>query len=392
MSRRFFFLTVALSLALTAAVYTTPDARAAQARGSALPRVVYGFDREFPPFSFEDPGGKAVGFEVELLEAIFSGSANLVTRPLQWSIVPVELSAGSIQVTSGMVRTTEREKMYLFPERATFPLHIAMFTKIYSRFPNITLLRGQKVSTEQGSYAHRLLERFGGINIKPFTDKTSPIKALFNDEVNAYCGPASSAYYYINKLGYSGITTMGTPLGITRLRYAVNRDRGDILRLLNTGFAKVMENGEYDRIYKKWFVRDLTQAEAKALVSAAQNGVQAAYVPYSMKPAGGAVLAATGKIYYGSLVENAETKVAISGIEAAVASAVTAGDIELRAAVSINASGNPLPLSPKEMQLLSEFGRGILVLGANPQGSYTAKMVGELLPRPVTARPAITVQ
>ena len=367
-------------------------AAAAQARTQALPRIVYGFDREFPPFSFEEAGGKAVGFEVELLEAILSGTANLMLRPMQWENVSLELSANTIQVASGMVQTAEREKLYLFPEKPTFSLQIRMFTKTYNRFPNLSFLRGQKVSVEQASYQHRLLERYSGFNIKTFKDKASPLKALYTDEVTAYCAPVQSAYYYMNKLGYSGITTMGTPLGITQLRYAVNRDRGDIVRLINAGFAKIVANGEYDRIYKKWFVRELTNEETSALINAAKSGVQAAYVPYSHKPTGAAVLAATGKIYYGAMVENADKNVSISALSAAVAAAVSAGDLELRAAVSLDKDASVVELAPGELQLLYEFDRGILALGRGANGTVTQKMVGELLPKPVTAKPAFSVQ
>ena len=355
-------------------------------------RVVYGFDREFPPFSYEDPGGKPVGFEVEIIEAIFKNSATLVLRPMQWNIIPVELSSGNITITSGMVRTEERSKLYLFPETPTFTLQIRLFTKTYNRFPNATFLRGQRVSVEEGSYQHRLLQTFGGINIKPFKDKTTPIKALFNDEVEAYCGPVQNAYYYMNKLGYSGISTLGTPLGITELRFAVNRDRGDILRHLSDGLRNLRQNGEYDRIYRKWFVRDLTADESLKTLTAAKEGVLTSYAPYSGKTRGAAVLTATGQVYRGCAVENADAKLGISAMTAALISAVGAGDLEIRAALAVDAAGVPQDLTRNELQLLNEFGRGILVLMQNKEGLLTSRMIGELLPDPVTAKAGPTAR
>jgi cytidine deaminase len=109
MKRMLTMLCLALAAALTAVWPAVRSASAALVREPV--RVVYGFDREFPPFSFEEAGGKATGFEVELLEAIFSGRATLVPRPLQWDMVPLELAAGTITVTSGMVRTEKRSKL-----------------------------------------------------------------------------------------------------------------------------------------------------------------------------------------------------------------------------------------------------------------------------------------
>ena len=70
-------------------------------------KVIYGFDREFPPYTFQEPGGKPVGFEVDLVEAIFNGqNVNLQMRPLAWDMIQIELAGGQISFTSGMVKTT----------------------------------------------------------------------------------------------------------------------------------------------------------------------------------------------------------------------------------------------------------------------------------------------
>ena len=344
-------------------------------------RVVYGFDREFPPFSFEDPGGKPVGFEVEIVEAIFgTGSANLVLRPLQWRLIPVELASGAITITSGMVKTEERSKTFGFSELPTLALQIRLFTKLYNRQPNATFLRGQRVAVEQGSYQHRLLQDFGGINVKAYTDRISPMKALFNDEVEGYAGPVQSTYYYMSKLGYTGITTLGTPIGATELRIAVNRERGDIVRMVNQGMRTLVENGEYDRIYRKWFVRELTPAETQKLLAAAKEATLYTYAPYSRKTHGAAILTATGNIHKGSSVENKDTGLSVSAMTAALAAAVGAGDIEIIGALCVDADGTPVDITTEERNRLIEFGRGILVFTHSEGERLVGTMAGAGLP------------
>ena len=379
MIRKTFLFAAVILFCLTSS--RVPLLCADEVQAAARPtRVIYGFDREFPPFSFEDPGGKPVGFEVELVEALFGGSVTLVPRPLQWGIIPVELASGVITITSGMVKTEERAKTFSFSELPTFVLQLRLFTKTYNRYPNATFLRGQRVAVEQGTYQHRLLQNFGGFNIKVFTDKISPLKALFNDEVEAYSGPVQTAYYYMGKLGYSGITTLGTPLGITDLRIAVNRDRGDILRMVNQGMQMLVDNGEYDRIYRKWFVRELTNAEGQNLLNAAKEATLSAYTPYSRQTRGAAILTATGTIYKGSTIENRDKGMAISAMTAALAAAVGASDIEILGAVCVDANGKPVDITPEERARLIEFGRGILVFTASEGGLLTGRMAGEGLP------------
>ena len=355
------------------------------AQGAAAPvRVVYGFDREFAPFTYEEPGGKPVGFEIELIDAIFNDTeAVLLHRPLQWDRVPLELSSGVITITTSMVRTDQRSKLFLFSEKATFPLQIRLFTKLYNRFPSAALLRGQMVSVEKGSYQHRLLEEFGGINIKTFPNRTDGLRALYNDEVVAYCGPVQNTYYYINKLNYGAITTVGTPLGITEMRIAINRDRGDIKRMVDEGLERVVSSGEYDRLYRKWFVRELSDQERDIILKAAMLGAVPAYAPYGQKGQGAAVLTATGKVYSACTVENADLSLPQSALRGAVSRAVSEGEFELRAVVVVDQQGNIQPVAPEELQVLYEFGRGILILAEPEKGRFETSMVAQLLSNPI---------
>lgn len=79
--------------------------------------MIYGFDREFPPFSFEEAQGIPTGFDVDLLKAVLRDKpVKLIMRPLSWDQVLVELSAGNITVTSGMAKTAPVSYTHLNPE------------------------------------------------------------------------------------------------------------------------------------------------------------------------------------------------------------------------------------------------------------------------------------
>ncbi|MDR0826898.1 MAG: transporter substrate-binding domain-containing protein [Desulfovibrio sp.] len=344
-------------------------------------RVVYGFDREFPPFSYEEPGGQAAGFEIELVEAVFHDSgASIVHRPLLWDRIGLELGNGSINLTTGMVQTEQRSRLYLFSDAPTFRLPIRVFTKTYGRFPSLSLLRGQSVSVEQGSYPATLLEEYRGFNIKPFANRGDAVRALYNDEVQAYCGPVPNTYYIVNTRNYGAITSMGAPLGITELRVAFNRERGDIQRVFNEGLKRVIDSGEYNRIYRKWFVRELKDQEENLLLKSATTATVAAYAPYGGSGQGAAVLTATGKVYAACNMENADPLLNLSALRAAVAMAVTAGEYELRAAVLVDQDGSIVRPGPEDLQTLGEFGSGVLIVVGREQNRSATKMIAEITP------------
>ena len=360
-----------------------PETVKAGVPNPAAMRVAYGFDREFAPFSYEDPGGKPVGFDIDIIESIFMGKATLAMRPLNWFSIQPELTAGTIQVTSGMIRTPQRLRAYVFSDLPTFDLKVRFFTKVFKRVPNVTFFRGQSVAVEEGSFQMSMLQAFGGINIKPFKSRQLALRALYNEEVDAYCGPDEPSYYIIRKLNYGAITTVGSPLASTEMRIAVNRERGDILRIVNDGLRDLVQSGEYDRIYRKWFITELSQNEIRAMRDAAKAATISSYAPYSKKNMGAALLTATGKVIVGCNVENADPKMALTAVSSALAAAVLQNELEIRAVVQVDTSGKIFMPSNEDYQSLYEFGRGIMVLAQDGE-KLESPMLAQLFPNPVT--------
>lgn len=354
----------------------------------AQPKVNYGFDREFPPYSFQEPGGKPVGFDVDLVEAIFRGTdVSLQMRPLDWKMILLELASGEIAFTSGMIPTRQRKENYLFSNRPTMGEDIRFFTKNYNRVSHISLLRGQTVSTEKGSYSQRMIEQYGGIIVKTYDTKQSAIRALYEDHVYAYCGLEANTYYILNKLKFSGISAIGTPLRLSEMYFAINKSRPDVQQAINKGMSKIIANGEYETIYRKWFVKKITDAERDTLIENAKKATISAYAPYSDNTRGAAVLTMSGKTYTGSNLENADPKLSISALRSALAQAAADGNMEVRAAVTVDDRGVIQPALAEDMQVMYEFNRGALFILREGENRIVVKMVGALLTNPVIVRP-----
>ncbi len=366
-----------VTLLILAAMIVFPALSVAQ-----TPKYIYGFDREFPPYSFET-NGEPAGFDVELLRAVLRGQdVELVFKPMKWERVQLELSAGDIHMTSGMARTQQRMKLYNFNDQPTLPLRVKMFTKNENRTGNVTQLRGQTVAVEKGSLYQRVLEEFGGMNIKLYDSDLEGIKALRSSQVAAYCGPGKTTYYYLEKLNYKNISAVGTPLAVTNMFFAVNKDFPDLLQLLNEGMRRVRDNGEYDAIFRRWFVPELDKDEQQQLVLAAAKAAVNAYAPYSQQPMGGAVLTRAGNLYTGCNIENGEYNISVSALAVAIQNAVSSGDPELRAAVSVRGDGSIAWPTAMERRMLFEFGRGVLVLTEPDPGRRVVRMITDLLPFP----------
>jgi cytidine deaminase len=370
------FLLPALCLACAALLC----ARAAPAQEM---KVLYGFDREFPPFSYERDG-EPTGFDIELLNAVLKNqNVKIIHKPMDWERVQMALSAGEIHVTSGMAKTENRQLLYLFSERPTMSLKVKLFTKTRDRVGNVSQLRGKKVAVEKGSLYQRILEGFGGLNVKLFTNKSNAIKALYRGEVEAYGGADKTAYYIIRQLGLENISAVGTPLHVTNIYYAANRDQAELMRLINDGMRRVIENGTYNDLFRKWFVPELTKDEQNRLIQAATSAAVNAYAPYSQTQIGAAVLSMSGNMYTGCNIENGLAQLNASALEVALYNAVSSGETEIKATVTILPDGRAMPPTAVERQLLYEFGREVQVITEPEAGQYQVRTIPELLPLPL---------
>ncbi|MDR2091601.1 MAG: cytidine deaminase [Clostridiales bacterium] len=103
---------------------------------------------------------------------------------------------------------------------------------------------------------------------------------------------------------------------------------------------------------------------ADLLVPAAKAAAENAYVPYSERATGAAILTADGIIYGGAAVEVGVFSASICAERAAIASAVTAGETQFDAVAVYSFGGEPICPCGLCMETIAEFVKGIVVIAA----------------------------
>jgi cytidine deaminase len=123
----------------------------------------------------------------------------------------------------------------------------------------------------------------------------------------------------------------------------------------------------------------LTDEQRKQLVKQAQEARKGAYARYSHYQVGAALLAKSGKVYRGANVENAVYPLSLCAERVAVFKAVIEGEREFEAIAVVTGDGGA-PCGACR-QVLSEFGKEIVVLTADESGAIQKEItVGDLLP------------
>ncbi|GIV97816.1 MAG: cytidine deaminase [Herpetosiphonaceae bacterium] len=94
------------------------------------------------------------------------------------------------------------------------------------------------------------------------------------------------------------------------------------------------------------------------LLRAALEARQRAYAPYSGFPVGAALLTGSGRMYPGCNIENASYPLCLCAERTALASAIAAGERDLRAMVVVAATAEPVSPCGACRQMLVEFAAG----------------------------------
>jgi polar amino acid transport system substrate-binding protein len=78
--------------------------------------IIHGMDAAYPPFTQIDPSGKAVGFDVDVVDMIGSQYGwQIVHKPWDWSAIITAVQSGDLDfVASGMTITAARSQVVWF--------------------------------------------------------------------------------------------------------------------------------------------------------------------------------------------------------------------------------------------------------------------------------------
>lgn len=340
---------------------------------------VYAFDSDYPPYTFMEKG-KPTGFDIDVMKAIFQDRDVVIEyKPMQWVDVQEALRQGRVHATSGMAKKEDRKKIYDFSQLPLCDLKISIFTTPRSRIRNIRDLKDKRVATQRGSVYQKLLEQKG---FKPelYETESEALVALFREKADAFVGTEKTALYNIRKYNLKDVFPISTPLEVSSTYFVVKKGDHDLLARIDEGMQRIKRDGTFDRIYRQWFVEELSAEEVRNLLGRAREAAFYAYAPYTNFAVGAAVLTSSGKIYTGCNVENAIVGYTTTAVKMAVFKAISEGEAHFKAVLSIFPGDRLGAPAPDERQIIAEFDRGTLVVIDDGRGNYRHAMVSELLP------------
>lgn len=118
------------------------------------------------------------------------------------------------------------------------------------------------------------------------------------------------------------------------------------------------------------------------MIEKAEEAWARAYAPYSGFQVGASVLGGSGRVYGGCNVENSSFGLTLCAERSALASAVAAGETEIKAVVVFTDTAEPTVPCAACRGVLAEFNSQMIVVMAAKNGIQKRMNLSELLPDP----------
>lgn len=217
-----------------------------------------GTSPDFAPFSFVDEKNKNadyMGFEMDLIRAIGKQMGYKVqTSNISFDgLIPALLANNIDVVISGTTITKERAEKVAFSEpyyRSGLSILVRSDENNIKKFAD---LNDKKIAVQIGTSSAMAASKIPGAKVREFNLVPEVIMELQNKGVDAVINDLPVSQYYITTTKSKDLKIVGELLSTEDYGVMVNKSNPEMLKEINKALQELMRNGEYNKIYEKWF-------------------------------------------------------------------------------------------------------------------------------------------
>lgn len=215
-----------------------------------------GCNADFAPFEFQDVSGKEyVGFDMDLIRAIGKEMGYEVKiQNINFDGLIPAMDAGNIDVIiSGMTITKERAEKVSFSK----PYYQSGLTIVVKK-DNSTIngfkdLEGKTIAVQIGTTGATKAKEIKNAKVKEFNSSADTFMELKAGGVDAVVNDRPVNDYYLKQGGDKDAKTFAEVLSAEDYGIAMNKKNAELTKKVDEALAKIKANGEYEKIYEKWF-------------------------------------------------------------------------------------------------------------------------------------------
>ncbi len=221
-------------------------------------KLLAGSDTAFPPFESMN-GSTAEGFDVDLVAAIAKElglESEFMTEGFDTLIPTVKAGGKFDMIASGMTITDERKQEIDFSD-PYIDSNQSIAMKEGATYTDPASLKGKKVGAQAGTtgldWANENLKP-AGASIVEFKTATDALNALQAGNVDAVVNDLPVTAYLIKDASKGIKIVKEIPTG-EQYGFGFSKENPELRDAVNAALTTLKDNGEYQKIYDKWFAQ-----------------------------------------------------------------------------------------------------------------------------------------
>ena len=213
----------------------------------------------YAPFGFKEKNtGKLDGFDIDIITAIAKEEgAEVDIQNLNFDALLPALQSNTLDIAiSDMTISEERAKSVDFSN----PYYIAgsglVVTTDNTNITSFKDLEGKRIGVSIGSTGAEIAGKIPNADVRQFNLIIDAFLELQNRGVDVVINDTPVNEFYVANKGRGIAKVVGEDYDAAPLGIAVKKGNTALLDKINSGLAKIKENGKYREIYKKWFGKE----------------------------------------------------------------------------------------------------------------------------------------
>ena len=219
--------------------------------------LLVGTDAGFAPFEYKDPKtNEIVGFDIDLITAMAKAVGDDVKiQNMQFAGIIPALQTNMIDVAAAALTiTAERQKQVLFTD-PYYDVGLVMINrkKDADKYKTLDDMQGKRICSQIGTTGAILGKQVKGATVGEYDQMGDAMMELKMNGCDSVLVDKTVTEYYIAQQGDKDIMMVPHLYNPKQNGFAVSKRNTELAAKLNKGLKIIRENGEYDKIYEKWF-------------------------------------------------------------------------------------------------------------------------------------------
>lgn len=216
-----------------------------------------GTNADFAPFEFQDENGSTEyqGFDMDLIRAVAKemGYKAEIQNVNFDGLIPAMESGNIDIIASGMTINDERKGQVDFSD----PYYTSGLTIVVpvdnQDIKGFADLKGKKIAVQIGTTSMAEAQKIEGADVKALNSSADTFMELKAGNVDAVINDLPVNDYYIAKTKDTDVKRLDEKLTSEEYGFAMKKGNTELVQKVNEALKTLKENGEYDKIYEKWF-------------------------------------------------------------------------------------------------------------------------------------------